>query len=83
MGVLPQGDAALHRLFPPTSSIRICATSALVGPGRRRRIGATLVSRRFQRFDYDFRAHPSCSRDIIAVVMVGEVLSGFMRRLFQ
>jgi phosphonate transport system permease protein len=35
----------------------------------------------FQRFDYDFVL--TIVLAIIAVVMVGEILSGFMRRLFQ
>ena len=43
-------------------------------------IGATLFTA-FQRFDYDFVL--TIVLAIIAIVMVGEVLSGWMRRLFQ
>ena len=43
-------------------------------------IGATLFTA-FQRFDYDFVL--TIVLAIIAIVMVGEILSGWMRRLFQ
>jgi ABC-type phosphate/phosphonate transport system permease subunit len=43
-------------------------------------IGATLFTA-FQRFDYDFVL--TIVLAIIFFVMVGEVLSGLMRRLFQ
>jgi ABC-type phosphate/phosphonate transport system permease subunit len=49
----------------------------LVGGGG---IGATLFTA-FQRFDYDFVL--TIVLAIISIVMVGEVLSGWMRRLFQ
>ena len=59
------------------SNLRNSALVGLVGGGG---IGATLFTA-FQRFDYDFVL--TIVLAIIAVVMVGEILSGFMRRLFQ
>jgi len=53
------------------------ALVGLVGGGG---IGATLFTA-FQRFDYDFVL--TIVLAIIAIVMVGEVVSGWMRRLFQ
>ena len=43
-------------------------------------IGGTLFAA-FQRFDYDFVL--SIVLAIIAIVMVGEIISGWMRRMFQ
>ena len=51
--------------------------------GRHRRrggIGGTLFAA-FQRFDYDFVL--TILLAIIAMIMVGEIVSGWMRRLFQ
>ncbi len=59
------------------SNLRNSALVGLVGGGG---IGATLFTA-FQRFDYDFVL--SIVIAIIAIVMIGEILSGFMRRLFQ
>ncbi len=59
------------------SNLRNSALVGLVGGGG---IGATLFTA-FQRFDYDFVL--TIVLAIIVVVMVGEILSGFMRRLFQ
>jgi phosphonate ABC transporter permease subunit PhnE len=79
MGVLPQvmprfiGFAA----YQLDSNLRNSALVGLVGGGG---IGATLFTA-FQRFDYDFVL--TIVLTIIAVVMVGEVLSGWMRSLFQ
>jgi ABC-type phosphate/phosphonate transport system permease subunit len=49
----------------------------LVGGGG---IGSTLFTA-FQRFDFDFVL--TIVLTIIAAVMVGEIVSGWMRRLFQ
>ena len=79
MGVLPQlmprfiGFAA----YQLDSNLRNSALVGLVGGGG---IGATLFTA-FQRFDYDFVL--TIVLAIIAVVMVGEIISGWMRRLFQ
>jgi phosphonate ABC transporter permease subunit PhnE len=79
MGVVPQvmprfvGFCA----YQLDSNLRNSALVGLVGGGG---IGATLFTA-FQRFDYDFVL--TIVLAIIAVVMVGEILSGFMRRLFQ
>jgi ABC-type phosphate/phosphonate transport system permease subunit len=59
------------------SNLRNSALVGLVGGGG---IGATLFTA-FQRFDYDFVF--TIVLAIVAVVMVGELVSGFMRRLFQ
>jgi phosphonate ABC transporter permease subunit PhnE len=59
------------------SNLRNSALVGIVGGGG---IGATLFTA-FQRFDYDFVL--TIVLAIIAIVMVGEILSGFMRRLFQ
>ena len=79
MGVVPQvmprfiGFCA----YQLDSNLRNSALVGLVGGGG---IGATLFTA-FQRFDYDFVL--SIVIAIIAIVMIGEILSGFMRRLFQ
>lgn len=59
------------------SNLRNSALVGLVGGGG---IGSTLFTA-FQRFDYDFVL--TIVLAIIAVVMVGELLSGWARRLFQ
>jgi phosphonate ABC transporter permease subunit PhnE len=79
MGVVPQvmprfiGFVA----YQLDSNLRNSALVGLVGGGG---IGATLFTA-FQRFDYDFVL--TIVLAIIAFVMVGELLSGLMRRLFQ
>jgi phosphonate ABC transporter permease subunit PhnE len=79
MSVLPQvmprfiGFAA----YQLDSNLRNSALVGLVGGGG---IGSTLFTA-FQRFDYDFVL--TIVLALVAVVMVGEVLSGWMRRLFQ
>jgi phosphonate ABC transporter permease subunit PhnE len=59
------------------SNLRNSALVGLVGGGG---IGATLFTA-FQRFDYDFVL--TIVLAIILIVMLGEIVSGFMRRLFQ
>ena len=59
------------------SNLRNSALVGLVGGGG---IGAPLVTA-FQRFDYDFVL--TIVLAIILIVMLGEIVSGFMRRLFQ
>jgi ABC-type phosphate/phosphonate transport system permease subunit len=79
MGVLPQvmprfiGFAA----YQLDSNLRNSALVGLVGGGG---IGATLFTA-FQRFDFDFVL--TIVLAIIAIVMVGEIVSGWTRRLFQ
>ena len=59
------------------ANLRNSALVGLVGGGG---IGATLFSA-FQRFEYDFVL--TILLAIIAIVMLGEILSGVVRRLFQ
>ncbi|WP_332694388.1 phosphonate ABC transporter, permease protein PhnE [Bosea sp. (in: a-proteobacteria)] len=79
MGVVPQvlprfiGFAA----YQLDSNLRNSALVGLVGGGG---IGATLFTA-FQRFDYDFVLTIIIA--IIAAVMAGELLSAFMRRIYQ
>ncbi|MFL5073598.1 MAG: phosphonate ABC transporter, permease protein PhnE [Xanthobacteraceae bacterium] len=79
MGVLPQvmprfiGFCA----YQLDSNLRNSALVGLVGGGG---IGATLFTA-FQRFDYDFVL--TIVLAIISIVIVGEVVSGWMRRMFQ
>jgi phosphonate ABC transporter permease subunit PhnE len=79
MGVLPQvmprfiGFCA----YQLDANLRNSALVGLVGGGG---IGATLFSA-FQRFEYDFVL--TILLAIIAIVMLGEILSGWVRRLFQ
>jgi len=79
MGVLPQVMARFigFSAYQLDSNLRNSALVGLVGGGG---IGSTLFTA-FQRFDYDFVL--TIVLAIIAVIMVGEVLSGWMRRLFQ
>jgi phosphonate transport system permease protein len=79
MAVLPQVMARFigFSAYQLDSNLRNSALVGLVGGGG---IGATLFTA-FQRFDFDFVL--TIVLAIIAVVMVGEVVSGFMRRLFQ
>ena len=79
MGVVPQvmprfvGFCA----YQLDSNLRNSALVGLVGGGG---IGATLFTA-FQRFDYDFVLTIVIA--IIVAVMIGEIVSGWMRRLFQ
>ena len=79
MGVLPQVMPRFigFSAYQLDSNLRNSALVGLVGGGG---IGATLFTA-FQRFDYDFVL--TIVLAIIAVVMIGEVVSGWMRRLFQ
>ena len=79
IGVLPQvmprfiGFCA----YQLDSNLRNSALVGLVGGGG---IGATLFSA-FQRFEYDFVL--TILLAIIVIVMLGEILSGWVRRTFQ
>jgi phosphonate transport system permease protein len=79
MGVLPQVLARFVGFcaYLLDSNLRNSALVGLVGGGG---IGATLFTA-FQRFDYDFVL--TIVLAIIAIVMVGEMLSLWMRRMFQ
>ena len=79
MGVLPQVFARFigFSAYQLESNQRISALVGTVGGGG---MGATLLTA-FQRFDYDFVL--TIVLAIIAIVMVGEIISGWMRRLFQ
>jgi len=79
MGVLPQVMPRFigFGAYQLDSNLRNSALVGLVGGGG---IGATLFTA-FQRFDYDFVL--TIILAIIAIVMVGEIVSGWMRRLFQ
>jgi phosphonate ABC transporter permease subunit PhnE len=79
MGVMPQILARFIGFvaYELDSNLRNSALVGIVGGGG---IGATLFTA-FQRFDYDFVL--TIVLTVIALVMVGEVISGWMRRLFQ
>jgi phosphonate transport system permease protein len=79
MGVLPQVMPRFigFSAYQLDSNLRNSALVGLVGGGG---IGSTLFTA-FQRFDYDFVL--TIVLAIIAVVMIGEIVSGWMRRLFQ
>ena len=79
MGVLPQVMARFigFAAYQLDSNLRNSTFVGIVGGGG---IGATLFTA-FQRFDYDFVL--TIILAIIALVMIGEVFSGFMRRLYQ
>ena len=79
MAVLPQVLPRFIGFFAYQldANLRNSALVGLVGGGG---IGATLFTA-FQRFDYDFVLTIVIA--IILIVMVGEIISGFMRRLFQ
>ncbi len=79
MSVLPQVMARFigFSAYQLDSNLRNSALVGIVGGGG---IGATLFTA-FQRFDYDFVFTIVLS--IIAIVMVGEIVSGWMRRMFQ
>jgi phosphonate ABC transporter permease subunit PhnE len=79
MAVLPQVMPRFigFSAYQLDANLRNSALVGLVGGGG---IGATLFTA-FQRFDYDFVL--TIVLTIIAVIMLGELVSGFMRRLFQ
>ena len=79
MSVLPQVMARFigFAAYQLDSNLRNSALVGLVGGGG---IGSTLFTA-FQRFDYDFVLTIIIA--IIATVMIGEILSGWMRSLFQ
>jgi phosphonate ABC transporter permease subunit PhnE len=79
MAVVPQVMARFigFSAYQLDSNLRNSALVGIVGGGG---IGATLLTA-FQRFDYDFVL--TIVLAIIAIVMVGEILSGWMRRMFQ
>jgi len=79
MGVFPQVMPRFigFTAYELDSNLRNSALVGIVGGGG---IGAPLFTA-FQRFDYDFVL--TIVLAIIAIVMVGEVVSGWMRRLFQ
>ena len=79
MAVIPQVMARFigFSAYQLDSNLRNSALVGVVGGGG---IGATLMTA-FQRFDYDFVL--SIVLAVIAIVMVGEIVSGWMRSLFQ
>jgi phosphonate ABC transporter permease subunit PhnE len=79
MSVLPQVMPRFigFSAYQLDSNLRNSALVGIVGGGG---IGATLFTA-FQRFDYDFVL--TIVLAIIAVVMLGEIVSGWMRRMFQ
>jgi phosphonate ABC transporter permease subunit PhnE len=79
MGVLPQVMARFigFSAYQLDSNLRNSTFVGIVGGGG---IGATLFTA-FQRFDYDFVL--TIILAIIALVMVGELFSNLMRRLYQ
>jgi phosphonate ABC transporter permease subunit PhnE len=79
MAVLPQVMPRFigFSAYQLDSNLRNSALVGLVGGGG---IGATLFTA-FQRFDYDFVL--TIVLAIIAIVMIGEMISGGARRLFQ
>lgn len=79
MGVLPQVIARFvgFGAYQLDSNLRNSTMVGIVGGGG---IGATLFTA-YQRFDYDFVMTILLS--IIAIIMVSELLSGWLRRVFQ
>lgn len=79
MGLFPQVIPRFigFTAYELDSNLRNSALVGIVGGGG---IGATLFTA-FQRFDYDFVL--TIVLTIIALVMIGEIISGAMRRLFQ
>ncbi|PWT92733.1 MAG: phosphonate ABC transporter, permease protein PhnE [Proteobacteria bacterium] len=79
MAVLPQVMPRFigFSAYQLDANLRNSALVGLVGGGG---IGATLFTA-FQRFDYDFVL--TIVLAVIALIMIGEIVSGFMRRLFQ
>ncbi|MBI3452260.1 MAG: phosphonate ABC transporter, permease protein PhnE [Rhodospirillales bacterium] len=79
MGVLPQVLARFTGFgaYQLDSNLRNSTMVGIVGGGG---IGATLFTA-FQRFDYDFVLTILIA--IISLIMIGEVLSGWLRKTFQ
>ncbi|NWG26217.1 MAG: phosphonate ABC transporter, permease protein PhnE [Pseudorhodoplanes sp.] len=79
MGLFPQVIPRFigFTAYELDSNLRNSALVGIVGGGG---IGATLFTA-FQRFDYDFVL--TIVLTVIALVMIGEIVSGAMRRLFQ
>ena len=79
MGVVPQVLARFigFATYQLDSNLRNSTMVGIVGGGG---IGATLFTA-FQRFDYDFVL--TILITIIALIMLGEILSGWVRRTFQ
>lgn len=79
MAVLPQVMPRFigFSSYQLDSNLRNSALVGLVGGGG---IGATLFTA-FQRFDYDFVL--TIVLAVIVIVMIGEIISGWTRRLFQ
>jgi phosphonate transport system permease protein len=79
MGVLPQVMARFvgFATYQLDSNLRNSTMVGIVGAGG---IGGTLFAA-FQRFEYDFVATILIA--IIALIFAGEILSGWLRRMFQ
>ena len=79
MGVLPQVIARFvgFSAYQLDSNLRNSTMVGIVGGGG---IGATLFTA-YQRFDYDFVM--TILLAIIAIIMVSEILSGWLRKVFQ
>jgi phosphonate ABC transporter permease subunit PhnE len=79
MGLFPQVIPRFigFTAYELDSNLRNSALVGIVGGGG---IGGTLFTA-FQRFDFDFVL--TIVMTIIALVMIGEIVSGWMRRLFQ
>jgi phosphonate transport system permease protein len=79
MGVLPQVIARFvgFSAYQLDSNLRNSTMVGIVGGGG---IGATLFTA-YQRFDYDFVM--TILLAIIAIIMVSELLSGWLRKVFQ
>lgn len=79
MGVVPQVVARFvgFSAYQLDSNLRNSTMVGIVGGGG---IGATLFTA-YQRFDYDFVM--TILLGIIAIIMVNEVLSGWVRKVFQ
>jgi phosphonate transport system permease protein len=79
MGVLPQVISRFvgFSAYQLDSNLRNSTMVGIVGGGG---IGATLFTA-YQRFDYDFVM--TILLAIIAIIMVSELLSGWLRRVFQ
>ncbi|WP_200872355.1 phosphonate ABC transporter, permease protein PhnE [Bordetella bronchiseptica] len=77
-GVLPQVFARFvgFSTYQFDSNLRNSTMVGIVGAGG---IGGTLFSA-FQRFDYDFVA--AILLTLIAIIMLGEILAGFVRKVF-
>jgi phosphonate transport system permease protein len=79
MGVLPQVIARFvgFSAYQLDSNLRNSTMVGIVGGGG---IGATLFTA-YQRFDYDFVM--TILLAIIAIIMVSEIITGWMRKVFQ